>query len=63
MRELLGVPQLTFMNRGIIKLAKVAERNDWSAKKFQEKFDPTLKTQFTLDEFKSQIKNVEMQDL
>lgn len=27
-RELQGVPQLDFMNRGVIKLAKVAEKRD-----------------------------------
>jgi hypothetical protein len=51
-RELQGVTQLEFLNKGIIKMAKLAESRDLSSAAFRSLIDPGDTTVMTIAEFK-----------
>ena len=55
MRELHGVPQLDFMNKAIIKLAKVAESRDLNESQFMSLIDSNNITMMTLEQFKQNM--------
>jgi chromosome segregation ATPase len=50
-RELQGVPQLDFMNKAVIKLAKVAESRDLGKSQFLSLLDPNNAAMMTLEQF------------
>lgn len=55
LRELQGVPQLEFMDKAVVKLAKVAERRDLSEAQFLSLLDPNNTTTMTLEQFTSSM--------
>lgn len=50
--ELQGVPQLAFMDKAAVKLAKVAESRDLSRSQFLSLIDPNNTVMMTLEQFK-----------
>lgn len=54
-RELQGVPQLDFMNKAVIKLAKIAEGRDLSLTKFLSLIDPKNEGSMSEDAFRRSI--------
>lgn len=54
-RELLGVPQLDFMNRSLIKLAKIVNNRDITDSDFSKLIDPNSIAVMTLDQFKANM--------
>ena len=54
-RELQGVPQLDFMNKAVIKLAKVADSRDLSQSQFMSLLDPNNTTMMTIEQFQQSM--------
>lgn len=54
-RELQGVPQLDFMNKAVIKLAKVAESRDLGQSQFLSLVDPNNTTAMTIEQFQQSM--------
>jgi hypothetical protein len=52
---MMGVPQLDFMNRALIKLAKVVEHRDLSETQFMQLLDPRHEAKMTEQQFKQSM--------
>ena len=62
-RELLGVPQLDFMNKSIIKLARVVLGRDLSQTQFLALVDPNTTASMTLEQFSESMQACKAPDL
>lgn len=62
-RELLGVPQLDFMNKSIIKLARVVVGRDLQETQFLALVDPNTTASMTLEQFTQSMEACKAPDL